>query len=224
MRLLAIILLSFAECYGQQLITGHVIDAKSEAPVKNVNIIVPGTTKGTITNQLGFFQLEVQPSETILAFSHIGFETSKIEILNEDKFTVTLKRELTKLPLLDLSISTEPIKISPAEKTEVTLILSSDLTIVESNAEFNGGLKLFYNYVKETFHPGGPKPNKITAIQFSVNEKGKVVDVQAMDKTEINEELENDLRLILEKSPSWNPATQRQTPIEQSFLLPIKFI
>jgi len=58
--------------YAQRIIEGEVLSATDQTPIPGVNVIISGTTTGTITDFNGKFKLEI-PSETSLDFSYIGF-------------------------------------------------------------------------------------------------------------------------------------------------------
>lgn len=87
-------LLLFAFCSGafaQTLqVQGKVIDSKQE-PLIGVNVVVKGTTNGTITDFDGNFTLTVTKGGT-LQFSYIGF-TSKEVVANSSNLVVEMKED-----------------------------------------------------------------------------------------------------------------------------------
>lgn len=72
----------------KKTVKGSVKDAKG-APIIGANIIVKGTTIGTISDMDGNFYLEV-PEGGSLQISYIGFNTQDISVLGQDNLTVTL--------------------------------------------------------------------------------------------------------------------------------------
>lgn len=71
-------------------ITGTVVDQSSEAII-GANVLVKGTTNGTITDIDGNFMLEV-PAKAVLTVSFIGYKSQDVALKgNETKITVTLK-------------------------------------------------------------------------------------------------------------------------------------
>lgn len=60
-------------------ITGKVTDAFNDDPIPGVNVVIDGTTLGTITDIDGVYELLVNEGDT-LVFSFIGYETQKIEV------------------------------------------------------------------------------------------------------------------------------------------------
>jgi TonB-linked SusC/RagA family outer membrane protein len=73
---------------GNVTVVGTVSDEKGE-PLPGVNIIVKGTTSGTISNVDGKFTLEASPSAT-LVISYIGYATQEIVVGNRTNLQITL--------------------------------------------------------------------------------------------------------------------------------------
>jgi CarboxypepD_reg-like domain len=69
-------------------ITGKVTSDKNEALV-GVSIRVEGTDKGTITDVDGNFAL-VAPSDGVLIFTFIGYDTQKVPVNNQSVINVSL--------------------------------------------------------------------------------------------------------------------------------------
>ena len=74
----------------QRTVTGVVTDTKGE-PLLGVNVIVKGTTNGTITDLDGNFSLEVEPN-AILEVSYIGYVTQQVPA-NGTSLKITLKED-----------------------------------------------------------------------------------------------------------------------------------
>lgn len=73
-------------------ITGIVKDASGE-PIIGANVIVKGTTGGTMTDMDGNFMLAV-PEKAVLTVSFIGYKSQDVTLkANEMKITVTLKED-----------------------------------------------------------------------------------------------------------------------------------
>ena len=76
------------ESQQQKKITGIVID-KSGTPIIGANILVKGTTNGTITDMDGRFSLDV-PVNATLQVSYIGYRTQDIAIGNQTSLSIKL--------------------------------------------------------------------------------------------------------------------------------------
>ena len=62
-------------------------------PVTGANILVKGTTNGTITDLDGKFTLENVPANAILQVSYIGYLPQEIEINNQTLFNIVLEED-----------------------------------------------------------------------------------------------------------------------------------
>lgn len=72
-------------------ITGTVRDAMG--PVPGANIVVKGTTNGTITDLDGRFTLSNVPLNATLQISYIGYLPQEIEVANQSSFTIVLNED-----------------------------------------------------------------------------------------------------------------------------------
>ena len=79
--------------YTQQVvkITGTVVDA-SGVPIIGANVIVKGTTNGTITDMDGHFTLEGPPNATLVV-SYVGFVDQQVSVKGNAPVSITLKED-----------------------------------------------------------------------------------------------------------------------------------
>lgn len=83
------LVLSFSfTAFSQVKITGLVSDTIDVLP--GANIIIKGTTMGAITNPDGYFELEVNPKDTI-SISYIGYTTKDVVIKNQKSVNTVLE-------------------------------------------------------------------------------------------------------------------------------------
>ena len=73
-------------------VTGVVVDGAG-IPVIGANVIVKGTTNGTITDFDGNFTLENVPADGVLVVSYIGYLSQEISVGNQSAINVTLKED-----------------------------------------------------------------------------------------------------------------------------------
>ncbi|WP_341227888.1 TonB-dependent receptor [uncultured Arcticibacterium sp.] len=77
------------QLYAQDKISGMVTDETGEALV-GVNVIVKGTTTGTMTNVDGKYEIGAAKGST-LVYSFIGFNSQEVAILNQKIIDISLK-------------------------------------------------------------------------------------------------------------------------------------
>lgn len=78
------------------LINGTVNDALTKEPLAGVNVIVKGTTKGTVTDSEGKFSIDANQND-ILAFSFIGYKTYEVQIAEHAIVNVALEEDVASL-------------------------------------------------------------------------------------------------------------------------------
>jgi TonB-linked SusC/RagA family outer membrane protein len=72
-------------------ITGKVISSEDGQPIPGVNVVVQGTSKGTVTDFNGDYTIELGPDENSLSFSFVGFLTQTVSVEGRTKVDVTLQ-------------------------------------------------------------------------------------------------------------------------------------
>ncbi|HLR30871.1 MAG TPA: TonB-dependent receptor [Fodinibius sp.] len=70
----------------QQVIKGHVLDQQTRQPLIGANITVPNTTKGTVTDRQGNFELALDSNVRQIQVSYIGYVRQNITLGGEGKF------------------------------------------------------------------------------------------------------------------------------------------
>ena len=79
----------------EKKITGVITDQNKE-PIIGANVLVKGTTNGTITDLDGKFTLQV-PEQAVLEISYIGYITNEISVKDKIHLTVQLKEDAQNL-------------------------------------------------------------------------------------------------------------------------------
>ena len=87
--LLFLSVVSFSAVLAQRTVSGTITDDNNE-PLIGANVIVQGTTVGTITDFDGNFSLEVPDDAKVLEVSYTGYSTQEIELGTETRFDVIL--------------------------------------------------------------------------------------------------------------------------------------
>lgn len=87
---LALLLLGSTMVAQNFTVKGLVVDSSAE-PVIGANVLVEGTTNGTITDFEGLFTLQDVPSKANLVISFIGYKTQVIPVDGKKDFKIVLK-------------------------------------------------------------------------------------------------------------------------------------
>jgi hypothetical protein len=78
-------------------ITGTVLSSEDETGLPGVNIVVQGTSIGTVTDVEGNYSLEVPDANAVLVFSSVGFVREEVAVGSQTVINVTLNPDITAL-------------------------------------------------------------------------------------------------------------------------------
>jgi TonB-linked SusC/RagA family outer membrane protein len=82
---------------AQIAVTGTVTSADGGGPLPGVNVVVKGTTEGTITDTDGRYSIAVPSRESTLIFSYIGHVTQEVAVSDHSTIDVTMEQDVTTL-------------------------------------------------------------------------------------------------------------------------------
>ncbi len=78
--------------YGQTRTVRGTITDETGAPMVGVNIVIQGTTNGTVSSENGNYQLDVSPGAT-LSYSFIGYATQNVVVGNQTVINIKMAQE-----------------------------------------------------------------------------------------------------------------------------------
>src|SRR3989337_3912039 len=78
-------------------VSGKVVSAKDGTDLPGVNIQIKGTSRGTITNGTGIYDLMVRSANDTLLFSFIGFITKAEVVGQRTAINISLDPDATEL-------------------------------------------------------------------------------------------------------------------------------
>lgn len=99
-RVYLILLFTFGFIYAnaqQVTVSGVVKDYSDNSTLPSVNVVVKGTTIGTITDLDGKFTLNVPDKNATLVFSFIGYQSEEIELNGKSSIEVTMVMDIAGL-------------------------------------------------------------------------------------------------------------------------------
>ena len=78
-------------------VSGTVVDAENDEPLPGVNVLVKGTTTGTVTDVEGNFRLDVPSEESVLVFSSIGYQSVERTVNGQTTLNIALAPDVSQL-------------------------------------------------------------------------------------------------------------------------------
>lgn len=95
--LIAVLVLPGFQPDYERAITGVVISAGDGSVLPGVNVLLKGANNGTVTDNMGTFQLRVGEAGGVLVFSFIGYKTKEVKVKSETHINVQLEEDIQKL-------------------------------------------------------------------------------------------------------------------------------
>lgn len=118
--IMMIALFSVSVSFGQgRVVTGKVTEADTGDPIPGANVVVKGTSSGSVTDLDGNYSVNVAEDGAVLVFSFVGFVTEEIEVGNQSVIDVSLVPDVTALSEVVV------VGYGTQEKKEITSAVSS---------------------------------------------------------------------------------------------------
>lgn len=220
-----LLLTIYSVAFGQVEITVKVIDQQTKKPIKNANVVILGTTTGTFTNALGFFKLELTPTQKKIVISHVSYVTEPIDIPeNLSSFTVPLRKTMFQFPI-DLKEYPSKFDSTKIAKKEKKYLNEGEETwmVVEALADYPGGLQGFKDYFGNNFQYPESELIKndygLIRLEFTIDKSGDYKSIRCLPDS--TGDICNEFKRILTVIPKWTPAEQRGEKVDQEMAFSI---
>ena len=168
--LIAILLTAFACNVSSKTITGTVIDENGN-PLAGVNIVIKGTSTGTVTDLNGKYQIVNAQNTDVLAFTLTGFVAEEVKVGNKSIINVSLQtikiseKEDEKIKKPEINDEIEIYKFAAEADASYDIQTVIPVTRMASKAKLAYAPGQYQAYAAEPFntegystiHENGPK-------------------------------------------------------------------
>jgi TonB-linked SusC/RagA family outer membrane protein len=119
-RTLLVIAFFFSGMYfaqAQTTVSGKITSSEDSSPLPGVNILVKGTSSGTISNAQGSYSIDVPSPQAILVFSFVGYEAMEVSVDGRSTVDVIMKsdaQQLSEVVVTALGIERDKSKLGYA--------------------------------------------------------------------------------------------------------------
>lgn len=199
-------------------VTGQVID-DFNGPVIGANVIVKGTTVGTITDTKGNFAIETT-KDAVLRFSFPGLKPKEVavkDVLGNLKVQLYADGNIQKNRSSVPSTPATPQK--PRDPSDMVF------SIVEVMPEFPGGQNALIEFLaKNVQYPLIAQENGIqgrVTTSFIVEKDGSITNVEVLRGVDPSLDLE--AVRVISSMPKWKPGTQRGKEVAVKYTVPVTF-
>ena len=179
-------------------VSGKVTD-QSDIPIPGVNIVIKGTSKGTITDFNGSYEITAFVSDT-LVFSYVGLKTAERAIDGAETIDVILWEEITALETIDVTAlgiererktltyqadkvdSENLVKVIPARAVQGLAAKVAGLQINTQDHGVNPSSQIILRGLRSVSQSNSP----IIVIDGSIASQGAFDDLNPLDIESVN--------------------------------------
>ena len=206
---------TFADSYtvNRRTIRGKVTYSDDGTGLPGVNVMIKGTSEGTVTDAQGYYQIPVKEAHPTLLFSFIGFTNREIEA-NAEEVNVQLEADVSSLSeVVVVGYGSKDIDFLPSSPTVMELAMPE------------GGRKVFKQYLeKNVRYPEEALKNNVqgkVTIQFIIGTSGQLTDFKVVRG--IGYGCEDEVIRLIKAGPKWSPTKKNEVPIKDRVRVRMRF-
>lgn len=216
---------SAALSQNTRTITGKVVSAEDDEGLPGVNVILKGSTKGTISDAEGNYSIDVPAAkEAVLVFSYVGFISEEVSVTDRNEMIVAIEPDITSLSEIVV------IGYGAQAKRDLTGAVSAFENETQDTYNYvppmpAGGNSSFKAYVKENMrYPVSALEQGIKGIvrlKFTVGRDGQISDVAIMKS--LGDDFDREALRLVQEGPKWEPARENDVAVEREVEIKIRF-
>lgn len=179
----------------QAVVVTGIVTEENGAPLPGVNVLVKGTTMGTVTDSEGKFSLNVSSAESVLVFSFIGYQIQEVPLGGQSVVNVQLVPDTKTLSEVVV------VGYGTQEKTDVTGSISSvkgsefeNLPVAVAQQALQGRTA-GVNIVRNGGAPGDPGAIRIRGVG-TVNDANPLIIIDGVPAGGLSDVNPNDIESI----------------------------
>ncbi len=196
----------------QKTIQGKVLSAEDGTPLPGVNIVVKGTTTGTVTDMQGNYQLISSTPDPTLVYSFIGLQSQEVKSNNQEVVNVNLQSDVSQLSEVVVT-GYSPMKDDANGEPVIKL------------AEPAGGRRAYDKYLKNSLrYPQQALDNQVkgrVTIQFTVHADGSLDEFNILKG--LGYGCDEEVIRLVKDGPTWSPTTEDNVAVESEVRVRVKF-
>lgn len=196
-------------------ISGNVTAAEDGSPIPGVNVMIKGSSVGTVTDIRGNYSLSLTTGNPYLVYSFIGFQTHEADAEGKSTQDVQLAEDVSQL--------SEVVVVGRSPDADSRNDLAREPVVVL--AAPSGGLRAYNKYLKDNLrYPQEALENKIkgkVTVQFTITTGGTLTDFNVLKG--LGYGCDEEVIRLVKEGPKWRPSTQDDAPVESDVKVKMKF-
>lgn len=193
-----------------RILKGKVSDDAGNA-LPGVNVVVKGTTTGTVTNASGEYEITLPDNANALVFAFIGLQTQELTIATQPTLNVTMDEDVTQLS----EVVVTGMGVEKSEPVYPTFEMAAP----------EGGRKAFNRYLEDNVkYPQEAREENVegrVTVEFTVQENGALTDFKVVKG--IGAGCDEELIRLIKDGPRWSPSRKNNVAISDKVRVRLKF-
>jgi TonB family protein len=192
-------------------VSGVVTSAEDGSPLPGVNVVLKGTTIGTITDVEGKFKLDSATLASTLVYSFIGMKTKEMNVTNTNPLSVEMSADISQL--------SEVVVVGYGKDSRSEEIATVNLAHPEI------GNRAYKKYLEENrIYPQIALDNKTegrVTVEFFVESNGSLSDFTIIKG--IGSGCDEELIRLIKQGPKWVPTKRNNQPVRDKARVRLNF-
>lgn len=206
-----------------QSIKGQITSSEDGTGLPGVNVIVKGTTTGTITDFEGNYTLDLpQGIDPTLVVSFIGLSPKEVDASGKSVVNIELEpdvAQLSEVVVTAMDVEREKRSLPYSMQTiEMDKDKDDRADIVPASPE--GGKSSFKDYLQANAKPVNGQEGRVV-VEFEVTTSGDLINFRVVKGQ--GEALNNEAIRLIKEGPKWSPALRNGTPDRDKVRVKVKF-
>jgi len=207
----------------ENTIKGNVSDRFSGNPVIGANIIIKGTTVGTITDLDGNYQIIVNGSNSELIITFTGYRTQEISIGKNSTINVQLEPDIVSI---DFNKGNSLVQFEkPANKDDGKSNSGESFVFVEEIASYPGGTDALHEFILTNLkYPEKAKKSGLVGtvvVSYVIDVNGQIKFPRIVRG--LDTEMDNEALRVTKLIKGWKPAMQGGRSVPTTVSMPVEF-
>lgn len=196
-------------------VRGKVTSTETGSGLPGVNVLVKGSSTGTITDAEGNYEINVNDPNQVLTFAFIGLKTTEESVANRKEVNLQMDPDYSQLS----EVVVTGMGVTDASKSE------DDADFMIQFAEPKGGRQAFQEYLEnKMMYPEQALKNKTqgrVTVQFTVDPNGQLSDFKILKG--IGNGCDEELIRLIKEGPSWRPTKRNDKAVTDRVKVRLKF-
>jgi len=194
-------------------VTGKISSAEDDEGIPGVNVIVKGSSAGTVTDIEGDYSIDVPTdSDVTLVIASVGYMTEEVEIVNHDEIDVTIDPDVTALSEIVV------VGSGASGNSDGSEYSYTPPTPVGGNGEFK-------NFVEKNIHyPNSGLAEQIKGtvkLKFAVENDGQISKMEVLRS--LGADFDKEAIRLVNEGPKWEPARKNDSFVVREVKVKIRF-